>query len=229
VAHFASAIAISPDGTHVYVAGAHDNAVAAFRRNALTGPLRLRRDAENGVNGVSGDRVRGAVTLSPDGAFVYVGGRERQRHRGLPRNPCGHADVVSSVQDDTDGVDGLRTVSRSRSADGAHLYASGSKTTGSPRSRRDANTGALTFIEVVKETAEPRISSASSPRSVAVSPMAPTSMPRVQATMRSPSSAVTAPTGTLESSTSRAQDVDGVDGLLGALWSRSARMAVACT
>ncbi|MGI6415524.1 MAG: beta-propeller fold lactonase family protein [Thermoguttaceae bacterium] len=60
------ALDVSPDGHHVYVAGAYDNAVSVFDRNVTTGRLSFRtlKDLLSGVR---------SVTVSPDGLFVYAG------------------------------------------------------------------------------------------------------------------------------------------------------------
>lgn len=66
----ASQVAISPDGTMVYITAPRDNAITAFQRNANTGVLTLHhtQSAVNGLQGAIG------VAISPDNAFVYVTG-----------------------------------------------------------------------------------------------------------------------------------------------------------
>jgi 6-phosphogluconolactonase (cycloisomerase 2 family) len=127
---------------------------------------------------------------------------------------------MSAVQDDTDGVDGLRTVlALAISPDGAHLYASGSNDNAIAAFKRDANTGALAFIDVVKETAEtPNLFGLLTTHSVAVSPDGAYVYASGQADHAVAVFRRNRTTGTLEFIGVRAQDVDGVDGLLGALW-----------
>ena len=45
---FASAVAVSPDGAHVYATGFLDNALVAFSRDASTGPVARRRPRRGG-------------------------------------------------------------------------------------------------------------------------------------------------------------------------------------
>ena len=69
----ASGVAVSPDGEHVYVAGAADSAIAVFARDAATGALSPRPPAIDrwGVDGLAGVR---ALVVSPDGEQVYAAG-----------------------------------------------------------------------------------------------------------------------------------------------------------
>ncbi len=58
-------VTVSPDGAHVYVAGAGDDAVAVFSRDIATGALGF----VGSVDGLAGAR---SVSVSPNGAHVYV-------------------------------------------------------------------------------------------------------------------------------------------------------------
>src|SRR5258705_12702699 len=66
-----SAIAISPDGAQLYVAGSGSNAVAIFARDADTGALRAAGVVRDGARRVDGLDQPGDVAISPDGAHVY--------------------------------------------------------------------------------------------------------------------------------------------------------------
>jgi DNA-binding beta-propeller fold protein YncE len=72
----AAGIAISPDGSNVYVASDQSDAVVAFRRNATTGALtETGCIAEAGVEGCStgtGLAAATGVAVSRDGASVYT-------------------------------------------------------------------------------------------------------------------------------------------------------------
>jgi 6-phosphogluconolactonase (cycloisomerase 2 family) len=128
----ADAVAISPDGAHVYVAGEFDDAVAVFSRNASTGALTFGSTAV--VPLPTGVRV------SPDGAHVYATGLFGSL-AAFGRN----AGTGALTLVDTDSV-GATAVSVSSSADGAHVYAAnflGAVATFS----RDAGTGSLTLVE----------------------------------------------------------------------------------
>jgi DNA-binding beta-propeller fold protein YncE len=78
-----SAVAVSPDGRNVYVTASASGALAVFARNRKTGAIRQLA----GANGCVSQRPGGgcaagralnepvAVTVSPDGAHVYVANR----------------------------------------------------------------------------------------------------------------------------------------------------------
>ena len=101
----ASALAFSPAGDALYVAGFADNAVAAFSRDLTAAPgslaaLRAERETDGAgsplVDGTAGAR---GVAVSPDGSLVFVAGatdgkiaslqpqheRCRDSHARLPR------------------------------------------------------------------------------------------------------------------------------------------------
>jgi len=75
-----NAVAISPDGRHVYVASSSSDAIAVFARNARTGVLRQPSGtagcvAAGGTEGCAravGLDGPNSVTVSPDGSTVYA-------------------------------------------------------------------------------------------------------------------------------------------------------------
>ena len=60
-------VALSPDGSKLFVASTHDNAVVAFTRDQSSGALRF---VEKQIGGAF---ARGVV-VSPDGKNVYTAG-----------------------------------------------------------------------------------------------------------------------------------------------------------
>jgi len=70
----ARALAISPDGSQVYVASQYDHALAVFDRSASDGSLTFVAAHKDGVGGVDGLDTADGIAVSPDGAHVYVGG-----------------------------------------------------------------------------------------------------------------------------------------------------------
>src|SRR5438093_1249168 len=70
----AKSVAISPDGTYVYVTGSVDGALAVFQRDAATGALTFVEQKRNGVGGVAGLHGAAAVAVSPDGYSIYATG-----------------------------------------------------------------------------------------------------------------------------------------------------------
>ncbi len=72
----ASAVAASPDGRHVYAAGALSDALAIFTRDASADDLTFVDAVEDGVGGVAGLGGASAVAVGPDGDFVYAAGAD---------------------------------------------------------------------------------------------------------------------------------------------------------
>ncbi len=65
-------VTVSPDGSHVYVAGRFDDAVAVFSREPTSGELTFVQVLKDGQDGVDGLGQALSVTVSPDGGHVYV-------------------------------------------------------------------------------------------------------------------------------------------------------------
>lgn len=155
----ANAVAVSPDGAHVYVTAEHSSAVAVFLRNADTGVLTQvgcqKRFAPQRSN-CDGDfplHEPTDVVVSPDGKNVYVS-TGATRFSGVTvytRDPeTGLLALQSCVSNDgTDGVCatgnallGVRALAVS--PDGANLYAIATNSLAT--FSRDPDTGALTQI-----------------------------------------------------------------------------------
>lgn len=124
-------IAISPDGTSVYVASVEDDAVAILDRDPRSGALTQKRGSAGCVadeySDITGCRNAplfiglegGGLTVSPDGRNVYVGERlaifDRHANGELTPNRAGDA----STTDDA-------VISVIVSADGKNVYAAAS-------------------------------------------------------------------------------------------------------
>ncbi len=147
------ALALSPDGAHVYVAGADDDAVAVFARNPSTGLLTYVAVARNGTGGIDGMRVPDAVAVSPDGAHVYVTSREEDALLVFARDgTAGTLTFVEVLRDGVAGVDGIDHASGvAVSPDGGNVYATGEHDDAVAVFTRNAATGALTFVEVHRD------------------------------------------------------------------------------
>lgn len=114
-----STIAISPDGSYIYVNGAGDDAVAMFKRNAVTGQTLYEGAIFNNQNGITGMDAPYGVSLSPDGKYLFVTGYVGDSLNVLFRQSSNGA--LSHVQTATQtGLDGA--ISALPTADGKNVY-----------------------------------------------------------------------------------------------------------
>lgn len=144
------AVAVSPDGRHVYAAGGNDDAVAVFQRNGATGALTLSQTVKDSVDGVDGLAFASSIALSPDGAHVYVSGARNDAVAVFVRDPAtGALAFVEAQKNGVAGVEGLRGASAVVvSPDGSFVYAAGQLDDAVTVFRRNALTGWLSFVEV---------------------------------------------------------------------------------
>lgn len=150
---FASEVTVSPDGAHVYVASTADSAVAVFRRDPTTGKLTFLEVKQDGVGGVDGLSFAKGVTISPNGAHVYVTGNLDDAVAVFNRNPAtGTLTFVEVKKDGLDGVDGLNGANLATiSPDGAYLYIVSDTDHALVVFNRNPATGRLTFVEAHKD------------------------------------------------------------------------------
>jgi 6-phosphogluconolactonase (cycloisomerase 2 family) len=162
--------ALSPDGNHLYVVGQED-ALAVFARDSATGLLTSVEVERNGVGGVDGIDSGSGLVVSPDGAHVYVSGRDDDAVAVFSRNATtGEVTFVEVQRDGVGGVDGLAGVeSVVISPDGAHIYATGRDDDSVAVFSRNGTTGALTFVEVQTDGVG-GVEGIAGPFSVAVAP-----------------------------------------------------------
>ena len=126
----ASSVTVSPDGVHVYVTGrtviGGEGTVAVFNRDIASGALSFVEVQTDGIGGVDGLDFAKSVTVSPDGAHVYVAGNGDDAVVVFSRNAATGALTFVEVQKNgIGGVDGLDGLSLIVSPDGAHVYAAG--------------------------------------------------------------------------------------------------------
>ncbi|HEU4356087.1 MAG TPA: hypothetical protein VFT27_10905, partial [Actinomycetota bacterium] len=159
----ARSAAVSPDGASVYVASFFSDAVAAFSRDPTTGALTQLPGAsgcvsETGSGGacVDGTALDGAtgVTLSPDGANVYVASETSRSVSVFTRDPISGAiaqlpGTDACVSDSGTGgacADGIALAgprSVALSPDGNNLYFPATTAAAISVFARDPITGAL--------------------------------------------------------------------------------------
>jgi 6-phosphogluconolactonase (cycloisomerase 2 family) len=122
----ASCVRLSPSGTHLYVAGSVDNAIAVFARNTGTGVLTF---GSANVDGLGGNGLEGVAGLavSIDGGQVYAAGAGEDALATYSRDDVTGALTFQSMLvdgvDDVDGLDGVRSLAVS--FDGRFVFAAG--------------------------------------------------------------------------------------------------------
>jgi 6-phosphogluconolactonase (cycloisomerase 2 family) len=147
----ASAVVVSPDGAHVYVAGETDDGVAVFARDAGTGALTFVEAERDGVGGVDGIDAPLALAISADGAHVYAGGSSDDGLAVFSRDAgTGALTFVQALHEGVGGVDGINAPAAvAVTPDGAHVLVAAAAESEVGVFARNASTGRLTFVESV--------------------------------------------------------------------------------
>ena len=167
----AAAVAVSPDGAQVYVAGDVDDAVAVFSRDPATGLLTFVEQHTDNTDGVDGLDGAASLTLSPDGNHVYVAGRNDDAVAVFSRDAVtGGLTFVEMQKNGVGGVEGLNGATAvTTSPDGTNVYVAGPLDDALSVFKRDASTGGLTFVQAERDGIG-RVRSLDSVRGLAVSP-----------------------------------------------------------
>lgn len=147
----ATSVTVSPDGGHVYVASPRDDAVSVFARDETTGELDFVEAQFDGVNGVDGLAGCHMAIVSPDNRHVYASGSVEDAVAVFERNQTtGALSFVEVVFDGVNGFDGLEGVlGLALDRTGTHLYAAGFREDAVAVLRRNATSGALSFVEAI--------------------------------------------------------------------------------
>ncbi len=147
----AAAVAVSPDGAHVYVAGETDDGVAIFSRDAVTGLLTFIAATKDGVGGVDGLSGARALAVSEDGLHLYAAGAVDNAVAVFSRDAgTGALTFVEAQVDGVAGADGLAGASGvAVSLDGEHVYVAGEADSGLAVFARHPLTGSLTPLPAV--------------------------------------------------------------------------------
>ncbi len=146
------ALAVAPDGSHVYAASEFADALAVFRRDPDTGALAAIQTVGTRPGGPFLDATAG-VALSPDGRHLYVSAFGARAVNVFTVDPVsGLASFVAAAVDDRDGVDGLGSAhGLVVSPDGAHVYVAGFEDGAIAVFARDTASGTLAFVEAVRD------------------------------------------------------------------------------
>jgi DNA-binding beta-propeller fold protein YncE len=144
----ATAVDVSPDGNHIYVAGYNDNAIAIFERNHTTGFMTYSDVVKDTDPGVDGLAQAYSVVVSPDNKHVYAASATDDAVAVFSRNAStGALTFVEIEKDGVGGVDGLRSATDvAVSPDGKNVYAVGSMDYALVVFSRNATTGELTYL-----------------------------------------------------------------------------------
>ncbi len=166
------ALALSPDEQFLYVASNSDHALTVSRRDTATGALEFVESYRDDVNDFQGLSGVMAVTVSPDGAFVYSTGTAANELGVFSRDmTTGQLTYLEKHRDGQNGVDGLSGVTAVATSpiNGAHIYTAATGDNAVAVFSRDPMNGHLSFVEMHKDGDGGVIDGLSSANSVAVS------------------------------------------------------------
>ena len=142
----ASAVAVSPDNRHVYVASQISDSVTAFHNAAGFAQIGSWIDGSGGIDGLNG---ASGVAVSPDGAHVYATGFNDNAVAIFGRDGAtGALSFIGYVKDGQLGADGLAGASDvALNPAGDRLFVAGALDNAVALFRRSPVTGLLVFLE----------------------------------------------------------------------------------
>ncbi len=158
-----AALAMSPDGAHVYAVGSGINSVVAFNREADGGLALLQ--SQSGLSGLTGGSD---AVVSPDGRHVYVTGSTDDDVVVFTRDAAfmsGTYGELSAPVSSIGGIDGA--LGLAVSPDGRNLYVAASAANSVVVLDRNPATGALTLVQTLTDGA---VGNLDGVRAAAVSP-----------------------------------------------------------
>jgi 6-phosphogluconolactonase (cycloisomerase 2 family) len=154
---FASSVNVSADGEFVYATASdnpfttavNESAIAVFRRDALTGKLVFVESQQDDIGDIDGLGGAYAVTISPDGRYLYVAGFNDAAIAQFQRDAItGQLSFIDFQQDD-DLLGGVSAIAIS--PDGEFLYAIASQKDTLAIFRRDTISGELALFQVLQD------------------------------------------------------------------------------
>lgn len=166
----ATAVAVAPDGRHVYVVSHYPpGAIAVFARDVASGTLDFVESQED-TDGGPALRFSLSVDVSPDGKHVYVAAYGRNTISIFARDAAsGGLTFVGTVPSPSWPYSLYHVWSVRVSPDGAHVYAAVHGDDQVVTFSRSATTGELTFVQSLRD-GEPGISDLAEPTAVLITP-----------------------------------------------------------
>lgn len=151
----AESVAISPDGSQIFVVGREDDALAVFERNANSGELTFNTTFKDNTNGVDGLDSPSSVTTSPDGRQIFVTSTADRALAVFDRDSStGDLTFNTVFKDNTNGIDKLALpIAVAVSPDGRQVLVA-SKENALSIFDRDAISGELTFNSVLEGSSQ---------------------------------------------------------------------------
>ncbi|MBX3415310.1 MAG: beta-propeller fold lactonase family protein [Pirellulales bacterium] len=142
----------SSDGLYAYSAAYTSSAISVFARDPATGMLTQQQVLQDDVGGVAGIGATRALRISPDGKFLYAAGQNDNSIAIFDRNSLNGQLTYLSSYSNGGVLNGLTAVNAMNiSNDGKFLYASSEQNHSLSTFARDQSTGALTFVETLKD------------------------------------------------------------------------------
>ena len=140
-------LAVSPDGTQLFVSGYASDTLVVFQRDTATGTLVYARHFQDGAGEVDGLNGASGLAIPADGASLYVAGYYDSAVAVFRRDPVtGELTYAGCLKDGAGSVEGLhyaRDAALSPAED--TLYVSGGSDDAIALFRRDAATGELSW------------------------------------------------------------------------------------
>jgi trimeric autotransporter adhesin len=166
-----NALALTPENDYLLATSVQNHSLSVFSRNIENGNLTLIQTLMDGMPGISGLNRANSVVVSQDGQHVYTTASGNHTLAFFNRaSDTGLLSLMDVYQDDEKGIDGLGGVTDvAISPDGRYVYASGSGDNAIAAFRRDADTGELTFIDLLYDNID-NIDGLAQARAITVSP-----------------------------------------------------------
>lgn len=157
---FASSVTISADGEFLYATASdnpfttavNESAIAVFRRDALTGKLIFVEAQQDDIGDIDGLGGAYAVTISPDGRYLYVAGFSDAAIAQFQRDATTGQLSFIDFQQDHDLLGGVSAIAIS--PDGEFLYAIASQEDTLAIFTRNTVSGELALFQVLQDDLE---------------------------------------------------------------------------